>query len=60
MKKRLTVSLEEDLAKKAKIRAITENTNLSAIIEGLLSEYLDASEKNKTNKIAVVKVVKND
>lgn len=60
IKRRLTVSLNEDLAKKAKIKAITENTNLSAIIERLLSEYLDTSDENQTDKIAVREVTKNE
>ena len=60
MKRRLTVSLNEDLAKKAKIKAITENTNLSAMIEELLSEYLNANLESKSDKMADVEVSKND
>lgn len=43
MKKRVTVSLDEDLVKKAKIKAINDNTNLSATIEKLLVKYLEST-----------------
>lgn len=51
MKKRVTVTLDEDLVKQAKIKAINDDTNLSAAIEKLLMVYLESTtEKTPGNK----------
>ena len=51
MKKRVTVTLDEDLVKQAKIKAINDDTNLSAAIEKLLMVYLESTtEKTSGNK----------
>ena len=40
MKKKYTTTIEEELLKKAKIKAIEENINLNDLIERLLKDYL--------------------
>ena len=40
MKKRITVTLDPDIVKAAKIKAIHVNSNLSALIENLLRQYI--------------------
>lgn len=51
MKKRVTITLDEDVVKKAKIKAIGEDSNLSATIERLLVKYIESTEKeNQTEK----------
>ena len=40
MKKKYTTTIEEELLKKAKIKAIEENVNLNDLIERLLKDYL--------------------
>ena len=40
MKKKYTTTIDEELLKKAKIKAIEENVNLNDLIERLLREYL--------------------
>ncbi len=47
MKKRVTVTLDENVVKQAKIKAIGEDTNLSATIEKLLVEYVKSTEDKK-------------
>ena len=47
MKKRVTVTLDEDVVKQAKIKAIGEDTSLSATIEKLLVEYIESTEMKK-------------
>lgn len=47
MKKRVTITLDENVVKQAKIKAINEDTNFSATIEKLLKEYLASSENQK-------------
>lgn len=41
MKKKYTTTIDEDILKKAKIKAIEENKNLNDIIEELLKSHLD-------------------
>lgn len=43
-KGRLTLSIEEELIKKIKILAIQEDTNVTAIVEKLIEEYLTSLE----------------
>lgn len=51
MKKRVTITLDENVVKKAKIKAIGEDSNLSATIERLLVEYIESIKKeNQTEK----------
>lgn len=40
MKKRLSTNIDEELLKKAKIKAVEENINLNDLIEKLLRNYL--------------------
>ena len=40
MKKRITITIDANLVKAAKIKAVNDDTNLSALIEKLLREYL--------------------
>jgi len=43
-KGRLTLSIEEELIKKIKIIAIQEDTNVTAIVEKLIEDYLSNKE----------------
>ena len=47
MKKRVTITLDKDVIKQTKIKAIGENSNLSATIEKLLVEYIESTKKEK-------------
>ena len=47
MKKRVTITLDEDVIKQAKIKAIGEDTSLSATIEKLLLKYIESTEEKK-------------
>lgn len=40
MKKRITITLDPDIVKAAKIKAVNDDTNLSALIEKLLRQYI--------------------
>lgn len=40
MKKKFTTTLDEELIKKAKIKAIEENISVAELIEKLLKDYL--------------------
>ena len=44
MKKKFTTTIEEEIIKKAKIKAIEENISVAELIERLLLEYLGESE----------------
>lgn len=44
-KGRLTLSIEEDLIKKIKIIAIKEDTNVTAIVEGLIADFIKSIEE---------------
>lgn len=44
MKKKFTTTIEEDIIKKAKIKAIEEGVSVAELIERLLIEYLEESE----------------
>lgn len=43
MKKKFTTTLEEDLIKKAKIKAIELNISVAELIEKLLKDYLESN-----------------
>ena len=45
MKKRITITIARDVVKAAKIKAINDDTNLSALIEKLLCEYIKKETK---------------
>lgn len=45
MKKRITVTLSPDIVKAAKIKAVNDDTNLSALIENLLRKYIKEETK---------------
>jgi len=45
MKKKFTTTLDGDLIKKAKIKAIEENMSVAELIEKLLNDYLKSTEK---------------
>ena len=47
MKKRVTITLDDKVVKQAKIKAIDNNTNLSATIEKLLVKYIEAAEEKE-------------
>ena len=47
MKKRVTITIDEKVVKQAKIKAIGEDSNLSATIEKLLVEYIESTKKEK-------------
>lgn len=40
MKKKFTTTLDEELIKQAKIRAIEENVSVAELIERLITDYL--------------------
>ena len=40
MKKRITITIDANIVKAAKIKAVNDDTNLSALIEKLLREYI--------------------
>ena len=40
MKKKFTTTLDDELIKKAKIKAIEENISVAELIEKLINEYL--------------------
>ena len=44
MKKKFTTTIEEEIIKKAKIKAIEEGISVAELIERLLLEYLGESE----------------
>ena len=44
MKKRITVTLSPEVVKHAKIQAVKDDTNLSALIEKLLRTWLENTE----------------
>ena len=44
MKKKFTTTIEEEIIKKAKIKAIEEGVSVAELIERLLNEYLEESE----------------
>lgn len=46
MKKPTSITLEPELAKRAKIQAIKDDTKLSAVIEKLLRQWLKEREQN--------------
>lgn len=51
MKKRVTITIDKDVIKQAKIKAIDDDSNLSATIERLLVEYIESTKKeNQTEK----------
>ena len=41
MKKKFTTTLDDELIKKAKIKAIEENISVAELIEKLLTKYLE-------------------
>lgn len=41
MKKRITITIETDILKRAKIRAVENDEKLSALIEELLLKWID-------------------
>ena len=45
MKKKFTTTLDDELIKKAKIKAIEENISVAELIEKLLEKYLEPTKK---------------
>lgn len=41
MRKQITTTLDAELLKKIRIQAIEENTNVAAILDKLMAEYLE-------------------
>ena len=46
MKKRITITLTPELVKRAKIQAVKGDTNLSALIEKLLRDWLNENKND--------------
>lgn len=44
MKKRITITLSPEVVKRAKIEAVKDDTNFSALIEKLLPDWLKENE----------------
>ena len=44
MKKKFTTTIDDEIIKKAKIKAIEEGVSVAELIEKLLLEYLEESE----------------
>ena len=44
MKKKFTTTLDDELIKKAKIKAIEENISVAELIENLLKKYLEPAK----------------
>lgn len=44
MKKKFTTTIDEELIKKAKIKAIEENISVAELIERLLNNYLESTK----------------
>jgi len=44
MKKKFTTTIDDELIKKAKIKAIEENISVAELIEKLLKDYLNLSQ----------------
>ena len=44
MKKKFTTTLDDELIKKAKIKAIEENISVAELIENLLKKYLESAK----------------
>ena len=44
MKKKFTTTLDDELIKKAKIKAIEENISVAELIEKLINEYLESAK----------------
>lgn len=45
-KGRMTLSIDDELVKKIKIYAIKNDTNVTAVVEQLIQEFLDKQENN--------------
>ena len=45
MKKRITITIDTDIVKATKIKAVNDDTNLSALIEKLLRQYIKEETK---------------
>lgn len=45
MKKKFTTTLDEELIKKAKIKAIEEGISVAELIENLLNSYLESTNE---------------
>ena len=46
MKKRITITLSPEVVKRAKIHAVKTDTNLSALIEKLLRDWLKENDND--------------
>lgn len=45
MKKKFTTTIDDELIKKAKIKAIEEGVSVAELIEKLLKEYLESTKQ---------------
>ena len=50
LKGRLTLSVNNELIKRLKIRAIHDDTTVTAIVEELIIEYFNREKNNKSQK----------
>lgn len=49
MKKRFTITLSPEVVKRVKIQAVKDDTNLSALVEKLLRQYIGANSIKEAN-----------
>lgn len=59
MKKRITITIEPAILKAAKIHAVKVDTNLSALIEKLLREWLIATCASTTITTTIVEDIQS-
>lgn len=54
----LTISVDADVLKRARIRALEENTSVNAVLGGFLKEFADVDEIRRSRLAALDKVLK--
>jgi hypothetical protein len=47
---RTSITLPKDLKRKARVKATLQDTNLSEVIRGLLTQWTEGGEQEKTQK----------
>lgn len=48
----LTISVDEEVLKRARIRALEENTSVNAVLGGFLKEYVRLEEVRRKRRLA--------
>jgi hypothetical protein len=56
MRKKFTLSIEEELSQEMKIQAVLEKRDVSTITEELYRKYLDRAERHETDMRAAKKL----